>query len=176
MHQVLAANSRYGRWMGSRCIVVLASLFSLLLASTAYAAGPRPGILLTGKIQFPRAQAMSISTDNKDATRLTVSLGFDGRCSGGGIGESWAANVPAKPVLRAAGGRVSATLTGSVKRLGGVDGRVGNFRWRLNGRFVQDDVFTGTVDGTAAVVVNGKTVSRCRIASPASVRLTVRGA
>jgi hypothetical protein len=161
--------------MGPRCVVVLASLFSLFWASTAFAADPRPGVLLAGKIQFPRAQAMAISTDNKDATRLTVSLGFDGRCSGGGIGESGAANVPAKPIVRAADGRVSATLTGSVKRLGGVNGRVGNFRWRLTGRFVDDDVFTGTVDGTADVSVNGKTVSHCRIATPANVRLTVRG-
>ena len=83
--------------------------------------------------------------------------------------------MPAKPVVRAADGRVSATLTGSVKRLGGVNGRVGNFRWRLSGRFVEKDVFTGTVDGTADVVVNGKTVSHCRIASPSSVRLAVRG-
>src|SRR3954469_2253758 len=105
--------------MGLRCVVVLASLFSLFWASAAYAADPSPGVMLTGKIQFPRAQAMSISTDKKDASRLTVSLGFDGRCSGGGIGESWAANVPAKPVLRAADGQVSATLTGSVKRLRG---------------------------------------------------------
>ena len=160
--------------MGLRCVVVLASLSSLFWASTAHAADPRPGVMLTGKIQFPRAQAMSISTDTRDATRLTVSLGFDGRCSGGGIGESWAANVPAKPVVRAADGRVAATLTGSVKRLGGVNGRVGNFRWRLSGRFVEDDVFVGTVDGTADVSVNGKTVSHCRIAAPADVRLTVR--
>jgi len=117
---------------------------------------------------------MSISTDDQDATRITVSLGFDGRCSGGGIGEAWSANVPAKPIVRAVDGRFSATLTGSMKRLGGINGRIGNFHWRFSGRFVEDDVFVGTVDGTAEVVVNGKTISRCRIATPASVRLVVR--
>jgi hypothetical protein len=160
--------------MASRRVVVLTSLLMLLWTATASADEPRPGIQLSGKIQFPRAQSMSIKTDATDGTRLTVALGFDGRCQGGGIGEAWASNIASKPVVRAADGRVSATLTGSVKRLGGVNGRVGNFRWRLTGRFTGGDVFVGTVDGTAEVSSNGKTVSHCSIARPTSVRLTRR--
>ncbi len=134
--------------MAARFVVVLTFLLTLVWASAAQADQPGRGLVLTGKIQFPRPQIMSITTDDQDSSKLTISLGFDGRCTGGGIGEAWGGNVPAKPIVRTSDGRVSATLTGSMKRLGGVNGRVGNFRWRLTGRFTDDDVFVGTVDGT----------------------------
>ena len=48
------------------------------------------------------------------------------------------------------------------------------FRWRLTGRFVERDVVVATVTGSAEVRVDGKTVSKCKIAAPADVRLVVR--
>jgi len=163
--------------MASRRAAVLAPLLVLSSVPAAAAADPvepRAGVLLTGQIQFPRPQRMSIQTDGKDGTKLTVAMGFDGRCKGGGLGEAWAGNVKSAPVIRALDGRISATLTGTFRNLGGVTGRTGTFKWQLTGRFTDRDVVSATVDGSAEVRMDGKLISRCKIASPASVRLAVR--
>ncbi len=163
--------------MASRLVAVLAALVGLG-AAPAYAAEPvepRAGVLLSGQIQFPRAQRMTIQTGAADGTKLTIGMGFDGRCKGGGLGELWAGNVRAAPGVRARDGRISANLTGTIRNLGGVDGRTGVFRWKLVGRFVQRDVVKAVVTGTAEVRIDGKTVTRCKIADPAAVRLAIRG-
>src|SRR3954454_15380497 len=127
--------------MGSRRIAGLAVVFLLSGAAAAHAdeVQPRAGVLLNGIVKFPRAQQMSLRTADDDGSRLTVAMAFDGRCKGGGLGEVWVSNVPAQPTVRAVNGRLTATLTGTVKHLGGVDGRVSQFRWRLTGRFLQPD-------------------------------------
>jgi len=163
--------------MVTRRTVALAVLFVLSGASAASAGQvvePRPGVLLTGTIQFPRAQAMSLRTDPGGGARLTVYLGFDGRCRGGGLAEVWAANIPARSTVKVKDGRFSASLTGVTRNLGGVEGRTGKFRWRFSGRFVERDLVTATVSGVGEVRLRGKTISRCKIASPASVRLAIR--
>ena len=129
--------------MASRRIAVLAALLVLSGAAPAFAdqlVKPRAGVQLSGQIQFPRPQRMTIKTDAADGTKLTVGMGFDGRCKGGGLGEVWAGNVRTTPIVRAREGRISATLTGSVRNLDGVAGRTGFFKWRLVGRFVERDV------------------------------------
>ena len=150
--------------------------FVLAGTTSAFAAGetaPRAGILLSGTIPFPRPQTMSIATGSRDGSNLTVRMGFHGRCSGGGLSEVWVSNVPSRPTVRAArDGRFTAALTASSRSLGGVSGRVGEFSWRLTGRFTARDAAVATVTGTAAIRLNGRIVSRCRIASPTTVRLT----
>jgi hypothetical protein len=135
---------------------------------------PRPGVLLNGAIKFPREQQMSIQTG--DGSKLAVAMGFDGRCRGGGLGELWAANVRTTQDVQVHDGRFAETLTGVVRNLGKIDGRSGHFRWRLTGRFVERDVAVATVTGSAEVRMNGRVTSRCTIARPTSVRLTLRGA
>ena len=119
---------------------------------------------------------MSVQTDARDGSKLTAYLGFDGRCKGGGLAEVWAANIPARPTVKVKDGRFSATLTGVTRNLGGVEGRTGHFRWRFSGRFVERDVVTATVSGDGQVRLRGKTISKCKIASPGSVRLAIRSA
>jgi hypothetical protein len=163
--------------MASCRTAVLAAAFAVLLTAPALAAAPvvpRAGVLLSGKIDFPRAQKMSLMTDARDGSKLTVNMGFDGKCKGGGLGELWAGNVRSTPTVRAHGGRISASLTGSVKNVGGVAGRTGLFKWRLTGRFVEPDVVEATVTGTAEVRIDNKTVAKCKIAKPADVRLAIR--
>jgi hypothetical protein len=143
-------------------------------ASAAQGVQPQPGVLLTGKIQFPRAQEMAVQTDPRDGSKLTALLGFDGKCKGGGLAALWASNIPAGSTVQAKDGRFAATLTGKRRDLGGVEGRTGKFRWRFVGRFVAPDVITATVSGSGEIRVRGKKVSRCKIASPAPVRLTIR--
>jgi hypothetical protein len=165
--------------MASRWIAVPAALLVLSGAAPAFAdepVKPRAGVQLSGQIQFPRAQRMTIQTGAADGTKLTVGMGFDGRCKGGGLGEAWAANVRTTPAVRARDGRISATLTGTVRNLGGVQGRTGVFRWRLVGRFVERDVVTAVVTGTGEVRSDGKAISKCTIADPAGVRLAIRSA
>ena len=155
--------------MASRRIVVLAALLVLLGAAPAYAAEPvepRAGVLLSGQIQFPRAQRMTIQTDSPDGTKLTVGMGFDGKCKGGGLGELWAGNVRTSPDVRARDGRISANLTGTIRNLGGIDGRTGVFKWKLVGRFVERDVVSAVVTGTAEVRIDGKTVSQVQDRRP----------
>jgi hypothetical protein len=178
MHRVPVRKTGYVHTMASRRTAALAVLALLSSASAASAAQeevqPRAGVLLSGSIQFPRAQEMSIQTNPGNGTRLTAYVGFDGRCRGGGLAEVWAANIPARPALRVRNGRFSGTLTGVARKLGGVEGRTGNFRWRVTGRFVESDVATATVAGQGEVRLRGRVVSRCKIAEPASVRLTIR--
>lgn len=133
---------------------------------------PRPGVQLTGAIQFPRPQAMTVETHPADGNRLTVRLGFDGRCRGGGLGEIWSSNVLARPVVRVRKGRFDARLRGSIRGIGGVADRRAEFTWRFSGRFLNRDSARAKVSGSAIVRAgNGRVISRCSIARPASVRL-----
>jgi hypothetical protein len=159
--------------LGAMCV------FSFLLAGVAeaFAAGevePRPGVLLSGAVQFPREQAMTIESDPRDGSKLTVRMAFDGRCKGGGIGEAWASRIESRPTVRVRKGRFSADMTGTARDLGGVKGRIGQFRWRLTGRFTEGDVAVATLTGSADIVVGRKVISRCKIAAPADVRLAIR--
>lgn len=163
--------------MASRCTAALAVVFALSgvsVASAKQAIEPQPGVLLSGTIQFPREQAMSVQTDPRDGSKLTAYLGFDGKCRRGGLSEIWAANIVAKPTVRVKDGRFSARLTGTARNIGGVEGRTGHFRWKFSGRFTARDVVSATVSGEADVRLRGKKISKCKIASPASVRLAVR--
>jgi hypothetical protein len=160
------------RRIAALAVVLLAS--GVPGASAAQQVEPQAGVLLTGKIQFPRAQEMAVQTDPRDGSKMTAYLGFDGKCKGGGLAALWASTITASPKVRVTNGRFAATLTGKKRNLGGVDGRTGKFRWRFVGRFVAPDVITATVSGSGQIRVRGKTVSRCKIASPASVRLTIR--
>jgi hypothetical protein len=149
----------------------------LLLAGTASAAAvvePKAGVLMRGAIQFPRAQSMSIETDAGDANKLKVRMGFDGKCKGGGLQEAWVSTILAKPSVRVRDGRFTADLTGTERNLGGVKGRTAAFKWKLTGRFIAEDVVSATVTGTAKIKNGRKVISRCKIAEPASVKLTVR--
>jgi len=157
-------------------LAVVFVLSGVSAASAKQAVEPRPGVLLSGTIQFPREQAMSVQTDPRDGSKLTAYLGFDGKCRGGGLSEIWAANIATKSVVRVKDGRFSAKLTGVARNIGGVEGRMGSFRWKFSGRFVARDVISATVSGEASVRVRGKTVSKCKIASPASARLALRSA
>jgi hypothetical protein len=116
---------------------------------------------------------MTLSIDARDASRAAVTLGFDGRCKGGGVGEFWAAFVPARETLRIKDGRFSAHLTGVSRNVGGVAGRTGSFKWRLKGRFTGAGAATATVGGTALLRSAGRTLSRCTIAAPARVKLAL---
>jgi hypothetical protein len=142
-------------------------------APAAQAPVPAPGNMLSGKIKFPRAQGMSLSVDAQDPSRATAAVGFDGKCRGGGIGEFWAAFVPARETLRIRDGRFTAHLTGVARNVGGVTGRTGSFKWKIRGHFTTADAATAVVSGTAVLRSGGHTVSRCKTARPAAVRLTV---
>jgi hypothetical protein len=160
-----------------RLAAICAFPFLLAGAAEAFAAGdvePSRGLVLSGPIQFPRKQAMTIETNSRDASKLTVRMAFDGRCKGGGIGEAWAARIASRPAVRVRNGRFSADLSGSARDLGGVKGRTGRFTWRLTGRFTERDVAVATVSGSADIVVGRRVVSRCKIAAPAGVRLAIR--
>jgi len=163
--------------MAFRCLGVLSALFACTVAGTAHAKPPiepRAGLVLKGQIKFPRAQNMFVETGAKDGSRLSVALGFHGKCKGGGLGEMWASNVAAKPELRVRGGRFEGELTGTTRNVGGVSSRTGHFKWTFSGRFTDRDVAVATVDGTAEIRSGGKVISRCKISEPASVRLAVR--
>jgi hypothetical protein len=148
-----------------------------LLAGTASAAAvvePKAGVLMRGAIQFPREQSMSIETDARDRNKLKVRMGFDGKCTGGGLQEAWASTILAKQSVRVTGGRFSADLTGTARNLGGVTGRTGEFKWTVSGRFLSEDAATATVTGSAVIKKHGRVFSHCKIAKPTSVRLAVR--
>ena len=158
--------------MAVRRLALLSAVLALFGAGAAIAAEPvqpRRGLLLRGEIQFPRAQSMYVITGKRDGSRLTVALGFHGKCSGGRLSELFSANVLAKPVVRVRDGRFDATLTGVSRRLG--QGRTGHFEWTFTGRFTKRDVAVATVSGTAEIRKDGKTISRCKTSKPASVRL-----
>ena len=155
----------------------VALVWPLLLAGAApaFAAGvePRPGIALSGQIQFPREQGMMIETDAADSSKLTVRMGFHGRCAGGALREAWASNVLSRPLVRARDGRFEADLRATVNDIGDVRGRTGEFKWRLTGRFVAADVVRASVTGTAVIRGReGRVIARCKIAKPTSARLT----
>jgi hypothetical protein len=154
-------------------------LFALLpvTAGTAVAAGdvvPKAGVALTGAIKFPREQQMTLETGAQDGAKLIVRMGFDGKCTGGGLQEVWASTILAEQSVRVRDGRFSADLTGTSRNLGGVSGRTGEFKWTLSGRFLAEDSATATVSGSAKIKKNGRVFSRCKIAGPTSVRLAVR--
>ena len=158
----------------ARRFAVLSAVLVFFGAGAAVAAEPvqpRANVILSGQIKFPRAQAMYLQTGAKDGSRLTVALGFHGKCKGGGLSEVWVANVASKPALRVREGRFEGTLKGVSRNLGGVAGRTGHFQWAFKGRFTERTVAVGTVSGTAEIRVGGKVVSRCRTSKPASVRL-----
>ncbi len=156
--------------------VLAAFVVSLLPAAEAVAADvvPKPGVILNGVIKFPRAQQMRIETDSSDGSKFLVRMGFDGKCKGGGIQEAWVSTLEAKPTVRVRGGRFSTTVKATERDFGEVKGRTAQFTWKLRGRFTAEDAVTATVSGTA-VIRNSrrKVISRCEIAKPASVRLSV---
>jgi hypothetical protein len=115
---------------------------------------------------------MSILVGAND--RLSVRLGFDARCAGGGIGELWMSNVPARQTLKVRSGAFSGRLTGVSRGVGGHAAWTGHFTWRISGRFTAHEVATATVSGSVIVRSGGKAVSRCDIARSAKARL--RGA
>jgi opacity protein-like surface antigen len=159
----------------SRNLVVLAAVLVLAPPAAAAATGVQPqrGDAVSGSIAFPRPQRMSLRVDSR--ARLVAALGFDGRCSGGGIGELWMSFVPARGTLAVKDGVFSGRLTGTSKRLGGVAGRSAAFTWIVSGRFTDHEVATATVDGSAEVRSGAHVLSRCTIAKRASVRLTHAG-
>ncbi len=118
---------------------------------------PRPGVLLSGAIQFPREQAMTIETDPRDGSKLTVRMAFDGRCKGGGIGEVWASRIESRPTVRVRNGpllrRPDRHRARPRRRQGP---RSASSRWRLTGRFTDRDVVVATVTGSADIVVGRK--------------------
>ena len=70
-------------------------------------------------------------------------------------------------------GRFDGDLRATVRDIGEVRGRSGEFKWRLSGRFVAPDVVRATVSGTAVIRGrSGRVIARCKIAKPTSVRLT----
>jgi hypothetical protein len=109
--------------MVSRTLVVCTAVLLLALPAVASAAAVQPqrGVSLTGTVAFPRPQQMSLRVEARD--RLTVALGFDGRCRGGGIGELWMSFVPARGSLRVKDGVFAGRLTGTSSALRGVAGR-----------------------------------------------------
>jgi hypothetical protein len=134
---------------------------------------PLAGARLAGDIAFPRAQGMTIETGAGDSSKLTVRMGFDGRCTGGALAEAWASDVLSKPTVRVRDGRFDGDLRATVRDIGEVRGRSGQFKWRLRGRFVASDVVRATISGTAVIRGrSGRVIARCKIAKPTSVRLT----
>ena len=108
-------------------------VFSMSLAALALAAGgvqPVSGESVTGTLAFPRPQQMSIRAGEHD--RLALALGFDGKCSGGGLGELWMSFVPANEPLKVRGGVFSGRLTGATRVNAS---RTASFTWRVSGRF-----------------------------------------
>ena len=93
--------------MTIRSAVALAPFLLLAGAARPRQADGRAaaGAMLSGDIQFPRAQGMSIETGARDSSKLTVRMGFDGRCTGA-LAEVWA-------VQRARACRPSACATGA---------------------------------------------------------------
>jgi hypothetical protein len=130
---------------------------------------PFAGESVAGRITFPRPQGMSIAV--LEGGRLSLRLGFDGRCAGGGLGELWMAFVPAKETLVVRRGVFAGKVTGTSRGIGGDAGRTARFTWSVSGRFTDHQVARVTVSGSAIVRAGGKAVSRCEIAKPASARL-----
>jgi hypothetical protein len=156
--------------------VLAALVVTLSPAVPAMAADvvPKPGAILTGVIKFPRAQQMRIETDPANGSKFLVRMGFDGKCKGGGIQEAWVSLLKAKPTVRVSAGRFSATVKATERDFGEVEGRTAQFTWKLSGRFTAEDAVRATVGGTAVIRDRRhKVISRCEIAKPARVRLSV---
>jgi hypothetical protein len=156
---------------------LVAALPAALLLALAPSAGadaapvPLAGTMFTGPIGFPRHEGMSLSIAARDPSRAAATVGFDGKCKGGGLGEFWAAYVPARETVRIRNGRFSAKLTGTTRNVGGITGRTGSFHWKLTGRFSDPATATATVSGTAKVLQGGHVISRCKIARRGAVKL-----
>lgn len=161
--------------MTHRAAAAFVPVLLLAGAAPAFAADgikPRRGTVLTGQIQFPREQAMRIETGARDGSKLTVRMGFHGRCTGGTLREAWASDVRSRPTVRVRDGRFRRTLRATVPDIGNVPGRNGEFKWRLTGRFVEKDVVRASVSGTAVIRGrDGRVVARCKIAKRTSARL-----
>jgi hypothetical protein len=144
------------------------NVIATAFATLALAAGVQPaaGDQVSGRIGFPRPQPMTISVAPGD--RLSFSLGFDGRCSHGGIGELWIANVVATS-LPVRDGRFSGVVRGSDP--GVVRGRRTSFWWKVSGVFTGHRVAAATIDGHALVRAGSHVISRCEITRPARVSL-----
>lgn len=130
---------------------------------------PAAGDSVAGSIAFPRPQKMSIDVGAGD--RLSLRMGFDGRCTGGGIDELWMSYVPARETLRVRGGAFSGRVTGVSEGVGGRSGWTGHFSWRVSGRFTAHELASVKVSGSVIVRSGGRKVSRCDIARPATARL-----
>ena len=70
-----------------RVTVCFVLVTAALLAALVPGVQPLAGESVSGPIAFPRPQKMSILVGAND--RLSLRLGFDARCAGGGIGELW---------------------------------------------------------------------------------------
>jgi hypothetical protein len=171
-----SASIRLGASRPARPLFAALSAASLLALTPAAVADEPPvplaGTMFSGTIHFPRRQGMTLSIDPQDPSRASAAVGFDGRCKGGRIGEFWAAFIPARETVRIRKSRFSAKLTGTTRRVGGIAGRTGSFRWKLSGRFSDPVTATATVSGTAKLRMRGHVISRCRIAGRARVKLT----
>jgi hypothetical protein len=130
---------------------------------------PLAGESVSGSIAFPRPQKMSVVVGARD--RLSLQLGFDGRCKGGGIGELWMSFVPARHTLKVRSGAFSGRVTGTWRGVGGRKAWTGHFIWRVSGRFTDHEVASATVSGSVIVRSGGRAVSRCDTARPATARL-----
>jgi hypothetical protein len=146
-------------------------ILSAIALALALAPGVQPpaGESVSGSIAFPRPQKVSIEVGPGD--RLSARLGFDGRCSGGGLGELWMSSVPAKQTLRVRNGTFSGRMTAVLDGVGRRDAWTGHFVWRVAGRFGDRGLATATVSGSVIVRAGGRNISRCDIARPASARL-----
>jgi len=152
-----------------RVTVCFVLVTAALLAALVPGVQPLAGESVTGSIAFPRPQKMSITVGA--GNRLSLQLGFDGRCKGGGIGELWSSFVPARQTLRVRDGAFSGRVTGVSRGVGGRDDWTGHFTWRVSGRFTDHEVASATVSGSVIVRSGGKAVSRCEIARPSRARL-----
>jgi hypothetical protein len=151
--------------------VTVRSVLGVAAVALALTPGVQPlaGESVSGPIAFPRPQKMTIHVGAND--RLSLQLGFDGRCAGGGIGELWMSNVLARQTLKVRSGAFSGRLTAVSPGVGGHKAWTGHFTWRISGRFTAHEVATAKVSGSVIVRSGGKAVSRCEIARPAKARL-----
>ena len=143
--------------------------FAAVALALAPSVQPVAGDSVAGSIAFPRRQKMSIDVGAAD--RLSLRLGFDGRCKGGGIDELWMSYVPVRETLRVRGGAFAGRVTGVSEGVGGRAGWTGHFTWRVSGRFTAHEVASVKVSGSVIVRAHGRKVSRCDIARPANARL-----
>jgi hypothetical protein len=140
----------------------------LLMALLAFGGGVQPasGDSVSGAIAFKRPQQMSIDVGERD--RLSFVMGFDGRCTGGKIGELWMSGVTGRETLAVRKGKFSGRVTGTADA--GESGRA-TFFWNVSGTFTGHEAATVSVSGRALVRSNGKLVARCTIAKPAKAKL-----